>query len=171
MNAPSAAVAGLPFCPIAWILASWSDIHSQTTGTTSSTRARGTGPQTIDIDHFSRDYRVRPVFVGGSPAWHSGDADCSGMAARFLLTDLRMLGETIIAGVRSVGFLGRSWQRARKETWLAPSMGCSQMKVLESTFNSLGLPTSNSRIQVVNVDIAEPDPALFQVPAGYSRIR
>ena len=126
--------------------------------------------QTIDIDHFSREYRVRPVFVGGSPVWHSGDADCSGMAARFLLTDLRTLGETMIAGVRSVGFLGRSRQGAPKEIWLAPSMGCSQMKVLESTFNSLGLPTSHSRIEVVNVEIGDPDPALFQNPLGHTRI-
>lgn len=122
--------------------------------------------RTIDIDHLSREYRLSS-FAGGSPTWDAADTDCSKMAAAFLLKNLERIGEATIAGVRSVGFTGLRSKNDRSYVWLAPTIGCTQMRVIQYVENSFGLPTSHSRSEVISIEVGEPDAALFQAPAGY----
>ena len=55
--------------------------------------------------------------------------------------------------------------------WLSPSLGCTQMKVLTFAHNSIGLPTSYSRLELVVVKIGEPDKKLFEAPDGFRKVR
>ena len=88
-------------------------------------------------------------------------------AAALLLTGLKRIGEATIAGVRSVGFTGLRSRNDRRYVWLAPSMGCTQMRVIEHAENSFGLPTSHTQSEVISIELGEPDAALFKAPSGY----
>jgi hypothetical protein len=41
------------------------------------------------------------------------------------------------------------------------------MRNIDRDYNRFGLPTSINRVEVISVQIGEPDPALFLVPTGY----
>ena len=125
--------------------------------------------RTVEIDHVEKTYRLSGVH--GRPIWGSDDPDCAKMSRNFLLTDLRRGGEAIIAGVRAIEYTGRRSASEAHTYWLAPSLGCTQMKVLVSRHNSLGLPTFSSREEVTLVQMGEPEPALFQVPPNYRPVR
>jgi hypothetical protein len=128
--------------------------------------------RTIAIDHKDKVYSERAGVRGGLPIWEPEDADCTKLALRFELSNLkRVLGETVIAGIRSIQFTGIRSKTERVSVWLAPSLGCTQMRVVSSGYNSFGLPTSHSRLEVVSARIGEPDITLFQVPAGYRRVQ
>jgi hypothetical protein len=127
--------------------------------------------RTIEVDHSSREYEMHSGVFGGLPVWDAADTDCSKLATAFSLSDLKRVEETIIAGFRSIEYTGLRSKTERRYIWLAPSLGCTQMKVIAYDHNWLGLPTSYSRLEVVSVRIGEPDTALFQAPSGYREIR
>jgi hypothetical protein len=41
------------------------------------------------------------------------------------------------------------------------------MKTITARSNRFGLPTAYSRQEVVSMQLAEPDPALFRIPPNY----
>jgi hypothetical protein len=124
--------------------------------------------RTIEVDYSSQGYEIRPVVPGGSPVWDSTDTDCSKLATKFLLSDLRLVGEATIAGIRSIEYTGLRPKSERWNVWLTPSLGCTQMKVIRYAHNRFGLPTSYSRSEVVAVQVGEPDTKLFQARIGLS---
>jgi hypothetical protein len=127
--------------------------------------------RTIDVDHSSKEYRVRPIVPGGSPVWDPTDSDCTKMALKFSLSDLMQVGEGVVAGIRTIRYTGVRRSKERKDIWLAPSLGCMQMLVITWSHNAFGLPTSYSREEAVFVQIGEPDELLFSAPTGYREIR
>uniref|UniRef100_Q025K2 Uncharacterized protein n=1 Tax=Solibacter usitatus (strain Ellin6076) TaxID=234267 RepID=Q025K2_SOLUE len=123
--------------------------------------------RTIQIDHKAREYYERAGVPGGSPVWNPDDADCTKSAWQLGLSDLkRYAGETIIAGIRSIQYTGMRSKSERASAWLAPSLGCIEMRVVTTDRNSFGLPTAHSSFEVVSARIGEPDATLFQVPSG-----
>lgn len=120
---------------------------------------------TVEIDHLKKTYRLSGIY--GRPVWEGDDPDCAKNARRFLLTEVRRGAEADIAGIRSIEYTGRRSERETHTYWLAPSLGCAQMKAIVSSRNSFGLPTKYSRIEVTSVRLGEPEPSLFRVPAGY----
>src|ERR1035437_6812887 len=84
--------------------------------------------RTIEVDHFSHEYWIRPNVPGGSPVWDAADSDCSKLATAFLLSDLRRVGEAKIVGIRSIEYTGLRPKGERWYVWLAPSLGCTRMK-------------------------------------------
>jgi hypothetical protein len=128
--------------------------------------------RTIAIDYRAKEYSERVGVRGGLPVWDPDDADCAKLALWFELSDLkRVMGETVIAGIRSIPYTGVRSKTERVSVWLAPSLGCTQMRLVSADHNSIGLPTSHSWMEVVWARIGEPDAALFKVPAGYRRTR
>jgi hypothetical protein len=126
--------------------------------------------RTIEIDYKNREYSERSGVRGGLPVWDPDDPDCTKLAIRFDLSDLkRIAGDTEIAGIRSIQFTGMRSKSERVSVWLAPSLGCTQMRLIRTDHNSIGLPTSHSSLEVVSARVGEPDDALFQVPSGYRR--
>jgi hypothetical protein len=128
--------------------------------------------RTIRIDHRAREYSESVGVRDGLPVWDTGDSDCTKTALQLGLSDLkRYAGETVIAGIRSIQYTGMRSKSEQAWAWLAPSLGCAQMRVVTTDRNSVGLPTAHSRIEVVSARIGEPDATLFQVPPGYRRDR
>jgi hypothetical protein len=128
--------------------------------------------RTIAIDHTAKEYSERGDVRGGLPVWNPDDADCAKLALAFDLSDLkRVTGETVIAGIRSIQYTGMRSKTKRESVWLAPSLGCTQMRLVTADQNSIGLPTSHSWFEVIAAKIGEPDMTLFKVPAGYRRTR
>jgi hypothetical protein len=128
--------------------------------------------RTIEIDHGAREYSERVGVPGGVPVWDPDDVDCSKLASHLGLSDLKVYaGETIIAGIRSIQYTGMRSKSERASVWLAPTLGCTQMRVVIIDHNSFGLPTARSWFEVVSARIGEPDATLFQVPLVYRRNR
>ena len=128
--------------------------------------------RSIRIDHEAREYYEIPQVRGGSPVWDAGDSDCAKLALRFELSDLRRVaGYAVIAGTRSIQYTGKRSKTERYSVWLAPSLGCAQMRVVMTDHNSFGLPTLHSHFEVVSAQIGEPQTKLFQVPSDYRRVR
>jgi hypothetical protein len=126
--------------------------------------------RTIQIDYRAREYSGRAGVRGGLPVWDTDDADCTKSALRLGLSDLkRYPGDTIIAGIRSIEYTGMRSKSERTSVWLAPSLGCTQMRVVTTDRNSFGLPTAHSSVEVVSARVGEPDATLFLVPSGYRR--
>ena len=127
--------------------------------------------RSIRIDHKTGEYYERAVVPGESPVWDAEDAACGKLALRFDLSELkRVTGETVIAGIRTIEYTGKRSKTERYSVWLAPSLGCTQMRVVANDHNGVGLPTSHSVFEVVSAQIGEPQTALFEVPAGYRRV-
>jgi hypothetical protein len=127
--------------------------------------------RSIRIDNKTREYYERPVVPGGSPVWDAQDTDCAKLALAFDLSDLRRVtGETVIAGIPSIEYTGKRSKTERYSVWLAPSLGCTQMRVVTNDHSSFGLPTSHSQFEVVSARLGEPETGLFQVPTGYRRV-
>lgn len=128
--------------------------------------------RTIQIDHKAMEYYERAGVPGGSPVWDPADADCAKVAASTGLSDLKVFaGESFIAGIRSIHYTGMRSKTERASVWLAPSLGCTQMRVVTTDHNRFGLPTRHSQFEVVSALIGEPDLTLFQVPSKYRRVR
>jgi hypothetical protein len=128
--------------------------------------------RSIRIDHRAREYYERSQVRGGVPVWDAGDPDCAKFARRFELSDLeRVAGYAVIAGTRSIQYRGKRSRTENYSVWLAPSLGCTQMRVIITDHNSFGLPTLHSQFEVVSARIGEPETAAFQVPSGYRRVR
>jgi len=128
--------------------------------------------RTIAIDHTAKEYSERSGVRGGLPVWDPADPDCAKLALRFKLSNLtRVTGENVIAGIRSIQYTGMGSKTQRVSVWLAPSLGCTQMRSVTSDQNSIGLPTAHSWMEVVSARIGEPDTTLFKVPAGYRQTR
>jgi hypothetical protein len=123
--------------------------------------------RTIEVDHMTTEYEIRSGVRGGLTVWDPGDSDCTKSAGAFSLSDLKRQGEDMIAGFRSIYYTGLRSKRERMYLWLSPSLGCTQMRVLSVGHNSIGLPTSYSRLELVLVRIGEPDKTLFEAPNGY----
>ena len=126
--------------------------------------------QTIEVDHLAREYEIFSGVRGGLTVWNPDDPDCTKMAVAFSLSDLRRQGEHFIAGFRSIGYTGRS-KHERWYVWLSPALGCTQMRVVTSVHNGIGLPTSYSRLELVSVRIGEPNKTLIEAPNGYRKAR
>lgn len=126
--------------------------------------------QTIEVDHMAREYALRSGVRGGLTVWDAADSDCTKTALAFSLSDLKRQGEDVIAGFRSIGYTGLRSKHERTDVWLSPALGCTQMKVLTFAHNSIGLPTSYSRLELVLVRI-EPDERMFEAPAVYRKVR
>lgn len=120
--------------------------------------------KTVEIDHLAREYEVRSGVRGGLTVWDPEDSDCAKTALRFSLSNLARQGEDTIAGFRSIRYTGLRSKQERIKLWLSPSLGCTQMRVLTLAHNSIGLPTSYSRLELVLVEIGEPDRILFEAP-------
>jgi len=127
--------------------------------------------RTIEVDHYAREYESRERVWGGIPVWDATDEDCVKMATAFDLTGLKRVGEETVAGVRSIKFTGSRSGSEHMFLWLAPSLGCTQMRVISKAHNSFGLPTLYARLEVKSVRLGEPDAELFRAPSSYRRIR
>jgi|SRR5579872_4284764 len=123
--------------------------------------------ETIEIDNAARKYEVRSGVLGGLTVGNPSDQVCEQYASAFGLSDLKRIGGVVIAGVRSIEYAGARSTTRLVTVVLAPSLGCTQMRKIDRSYNRLGMPTAYSRSEVVSVQIGEPDPVLFQVPKGY----
>jgi hypothetical protein len=54
--------------------------------------------------------------------------------------------------------------------WLAPSLGCAQVRRRLIERNWIGIPTRVETMEVTKFEFGEPDRALFAVPAGFRRV-
>jgi hypothetical protein len=54
--------------------------------------------------------------------------------------------------------------------WLAPSLGCQEVKRRSTSRNSYGIPFRGLTIDVDRFQFGEPDPALFLPPPGFRRV-
>lgn len=124
---------------------------------------------TVEIDHEERTYRFSGIH--GWPVWDRDDPECAKKSQHFLLTDVRRGREAMIAGIRSIEYTGRRSDSETHTYWLAPSLGCSQMRAVISGRNRMGLPTMSSHTEVTSVRLGEPEPALFELPAEYRQTR
>ena len=124
--------------------------------------------QTISIFHADKSCDVSGVLGAKPTAWNPNDPDCRQGVNH--LSELKRVGEVVIAGVRSIEYAGRGSSTSRTTVALAPSLGCMEMRNVYRDYNRLGLPTAFSEAEVVSVQIGEPDPALFQVPKGYHQV-
>ena len=88
---------------------------------------------------------------GGSTVWDATDPYCEKYVQGFLLSDVKRVGESVIAGVRSIEFTGARADGEQHWVWLAPTLGCTQMKAITYNHNSFGLPTSYSRLEAIFV--------------------
>jgi len=122
--------------------------------------------RTIEVDHRAREYESRDRVRGGLPWWDPTNKDCVKSAS-----GLQRVGEETIAGVRSIKFEGSESKTLRTQLWLAPSLGCTQLKLISYDYNKLGLPISYFRREAKSVRLGEPDAGLFRAPTSYRRIR
>lgn len=123
--------------------------------------------RTIEVNHESKEYKIRSGVRGGISVWDSTDTDCSKMASAFGLSDLRRAGEATIAGFRTIEYMGSGkFEAKRMYVWLAPALGCTQVRTISYSHNGFGLPTSYCRLEAVWVQIGEPDSKLFQLPSN-----
>lgn len=123
--------------------------------------------QTIEMDDSRREYQVLPFVEGGATVWNPDDVDCSRFAKALSLSELARTDESFIAGFRVIEYAGLRSASRRETVSLAPSLGCLQMKVVQTDHNSFGVPTAFSESEVVLVKLGEPEEALFAVPKNF----
>jgi len=124
-------------------------------------------PRTIEVDHLSKEYKVSPVVRGGLTVRDASDSDCTKAALAFDLSELKRVGQGVVAGIGCVRYTGVRARDERVDLWLAPSLGCTQMLVIRSRHNGIGFLISYSLVEAVTVQIGEPDGTLFDAPVGY----
>lgn len=127
--------------------------------------------RTTEVDHEAEEFSSRSGVPGGFPVWDADNKDCTKTASRFELDGLEQVGEETVSGVRSIKFTGSRSESEYMYLWLAPSLGCTQMRVISKAHNSFGLPTLYSRQEVKSVRLGEPDAELFRPPSSYRRVR
>lgn len=125
--------------------------------------------RSIRIDHAAKQFSETARVPGGSPVWDPDDNDCAKMAVRFKLSDVKRIANGVIAGIPSIEYSGMRSKTERHSVWLAPSLGCTQMKHVASDYNGFGLATWQYWFEVVLARTGEPDANLFEVPPGYQR--
>jgi len=123
--------------------------------------------QTTDLYGDTKEYTVRPGAMGGYTIWESNDPDCSKYAKAFALSDLRRGSDTTIAGQAAVQYVGRRSSKEIQSIYLAPSLGCTQMRKSWYVKNGIGVVVEDGQIEVTSFKIGEPDPRYFEIPAGY----
>ncbi len=63
--------------------------------------------KTIRIDHTAREYEIRSGVRGGFAVWDPHDTDCAKLATAFALSELKRLGDVVIAGIPAIEYTGK----------------------------------------------------------------
>jgi hypothetical protein len=126
--------------------------------------------RTLYIDHERKSFETHSGGANrGMPYWEEDDAQCSNMKFHFQYLSDR-LPDSVVAGVHVVGYRGRDSSGADYDVYLAPSLGCQQMRFRMAKRGFLGWKTAEYEMVVDSYDLGPPSSSLFTVPAGYSQV-
>jgi len=130
--------------------------------------------QVVRIQHSDRTVSFRlPLIWHDRPFRRSkdGDKNCSSGILHFG-TDFQYAGDTIIAGIPvSKWVRGSFWAKLHEEVYLASSLDCTCLKASKLFRNAWHLPTVVNSMVVSSVRLGEPDPKLFEIPAGFRQVQ
>lgn len=142
------------------------------------TEARPAGPTTlylapddtvIHVDHERKTITRRTPLIWNERHYRAstaGDRTCVS-AVRQWGTTFFLRGTGAIAGVPVIRWTGANPGGGYTEVHLAPSVDCRPLKTY-TVYRKLGvLPTFMSTTEAVSVELGEPKPELFALPAGY----
>lgn len=118
--------------------------------------------QTIVLFPLEKTFRRLRKQIGGWPTWHREDTNCSKRQQTSNPPD----GTERFLGIDTVRYARRT-SREILTVWLAPQLGCLEMRQTSVEVNRFGLPTAYFRREVTSVKLGEPDAALFEPPASY----
>lgn len=132
--------------------------------------------QTTDLYDDSKEYAVKSGARGAFTIWASDDPDCFKYADAFGLSDLKRGSDATIAGLRTVQYIGRRGPNEfepggslteEERIYLAPSVGCTQMRMTWYAKNGIGVIVEAGSTEVTSFKIGEPDSHFFAIPPGY----
>lgn len=95
------------------------------------------------------------------------DSSCAQLAYRLLESPTRS-GDGEIAGQRIVRYRSTDERGTLRELALAPDAVCEVMEWITTYPGSMGLPGGRHHYFVTSYTPGEPDPRVFQIPAGFS---
>jgi hypothetical protein len=125
--------------------------------------------QVIQITDAKREINIRKPRVWNDRPFRrslAGDLDCSS-GIRHFGTHLRLSGNGVVAGIPVFKWAGGNGQGREEEFDLAPSLDCIALKWHTSERNRWHVPLLTITEEALTVELEEPKPELFHLPANY----
>lgn len=148
-------------------IAKWAFWQLPKTPTKRTIIALGIQNRRIEIDHDRAVFQEYPGWLG-SAIWEEDDQQCSHKISNRLSWE--RLPDSIVAGVAVVGYSATDEWGTHIEMFLAPSLGCQQLRLRRWRQNRFGLRTAYREMVVDSFELGAPSPALFAVPRGFRRM-